>query len=73
MDPNLLTSGLLWWRSPCSSSPGGEEPRAGYGLTGMRERAELLGGELELGAAGGRRPVPRPPPVPAGASTIGPE
>jgi signal transduction histidine kinase len=28
--------------------------RAGYGLAGMRERAELLGGNLELGAGDGR-------------------
>jgi len=28
-------------------------PRAGYGLAGMRERAELLGGKLELGAGDG--------------------
>jgi signal transduction histidine kinase len=28
--------------------------RAGYGLTGMKERAELLGGRLELSTEGGR-------------------
>lgn len=33
---------------------GAEPPRAGYGLAGMRERAELLGGKLELGASDGR-------------------
>ena len=34
--------------------PGAGSPLAGYGLTGMRERAELLGGKLELGADDGR-------------------
>lgn len=33
---------------------GAGPPRAGYGLTGMRERAELLGGKLELGGGDGR-------------------
>jgi signal transduction histidine kinase len=31
----------------------GADGRPGYGLTGMRERAELLGGRLEVGSAGG--------------------
>jgi signal transduction histidine kinase len=35
---------------PAGSGP----PRAGHGLAGMRERAELLGGKLELGADDGR-------------------
>ncbi len=33
-------------------SPGADGARHGYGLTGMRERAELLGGRLEAGPAG---------------------
>jgi signal transduction histidine kinase len=32
-----------------TGAPNGQA-RAGYGLTGMRERAELLGGELVAGA-----------------------
>lgn len=35
-------------------APGAGAPSAGYGLVGMRERAELLGGKLELGAGDGR-------------------
>jgi len=35
-------------------APDAGPPRAGYGLAGMRERAELLGGKLELGADDGR-------------------
>jgi len=35
-------------------APGAGPPRAGYGLAGMRERAELLGGKLDLGADDGR-------------------
>ena len=37
--------------SPGGDSPGGDSP--GYGLTGMRERAELLGGELTTAATRG--------------------
>jgi signal transduction histidine kinase len=34
--------------SPVASGPGG-----GHGIVGMRERATLLGGELEAGASDG--------------------
>ena len=29
--------------------PAGPSPGGGYGITGMRERAELLGGRLDAG------------------------
>jgi signal transduction histidine kinase len=34
------------------SAPPPPAPNGGYGLTGMRERAELLGGSLEAAATG---------------------
>ncbi|WP_248962036.1 sensor histidine kinase [Sphaerisporangium perillae] len=37
--------------NPAGDTPG--TPGGGYGLVGMRERAELLGGELEAGAVDG--------------------
>jgi signal transduction histidine kinase len=33
--------------------PRGDGLEGGFGMSGMRERAELVGGELELGAAPG--------------------
>jgi signal transduction histidine kinase len=33
-------------RTPSAAQPPGQRDRGGYGLTGMRERAELLGGSL---------------------------
>jgi signal transduction histidine kinase len=38
---------------PQRAATPGEELKGGFGLTGMRERAELVGGELELMAAPG--------------------
>ena len=64
-------------------APGaGSEPGAGTGLAGLRERAAVLGGGLELGAStrlGGARlvldlplaeegPPPAPSPAPSGPS-----
>ena len=53
---------------------GGNEAGTGYGITGMRERAALLGGEFSAGPRDGggfrvtaRLPVPAPAPVPASA------
>lgn len=46
-------------------------PRSGYGLTGMRERAELLGGELEVGPAGDRYRVRLRVPAEAAAAPAG--
>ena len=34
--------------------PRGDGLEGGFGMSGMRERAELVGGELELGPAPGR-------------------
>lgn len=39
--------------SPQTGSPGAGSPRSGYGLVGMRERAELLGGTLSAGECDG--------------------
>jgi signal transduction histidine kinase len=51
---------------------GGSTAGTGYGITGMRERAALLGGDLSAGARPGggfcvatRLPVPAPVPAPA--------
>jgi signal transduction histidine kinase len=43
--------------------PGGGEPGGGFGLVGMRERVELVDGELEIGpgASGGTRVTARLP------------
>ncbi|CAM5315832.1 histidine kinase [Streptomyces tanashiensis] len=38
--------------SPCGKRPGPSAPGTGSGLVGMRERAELLGGEFRAAAAG---------------------
>jgi len=54
--------------APASGGPPATEP-TGFGLAGMRERAELLGGKLELSSAAGRGTTVRltvplsPPPV----------
>ena len=54
--------------APASGGPRATEP-TGFGLAGMRERAELLGGKLELSSAAGRGTTVRltvplsPPPV----------
>ena len=40
--------------NPVSAPPGGNGAGRGHGILGMRERAGLLGGSLEAGAAGGR-------------------
>ena len=52
---------------------------AGYGITGMRERATLLGGEFSAGPRPGggfrvsaRLPLPAPPPAPAQAPAQAP-
>lgn len=58
---------------PSRARTPGEELKGGFGLAGMRERAELVGGELELAPASGggatvRLTVPlRGRPSPAGA------
>ncbi|MFE3937591.1 two-component sensor histidine kinase, partial [Streptomyces goshikiensis] len=38
--------------SPYGNRPGPRVPGSGAGLVGMRERAELLGGRFDAGAAG---------------------
>ncbi|MET9884331.1 histidine kinase [Streptomyces sp. NPDC006430] len=38
--------------SPCGDRPGPRAPGSGAGLVGMRERAELLGGEFTAGRSG---------------------
>jgi signal transduction histidine kinase len=40
------------WGEPSPQTPWPGTPRGGYGLTGMRERAELLGGSLDAGPTG---------------------
>jgi signal transduction histidine kinase len=54
--------------------PRGDGLQGGFGMSGMRERAELVGGELELGPAPGRGttvrltiPLAGRPAAPAGA------
>ena len=37
--------------SPSAAVPTGPSRGGGYGITGMRERAELLGGRLDAGPA----------------------
>ena len=47
--------GLPQWRGEAPAGPGASGAIGGIGMTSMRERTELVGGELTLtrGAAGG--------------------
>ena len=68
----IVDGDLIW---SVSDDGGGVSPGlpsgGGHGLTGMRERVEVLGGRLTAGpAAGGWRvetvlPAVQPPPLPA--------
>ncbi|WP_228639441.1 histidine kinase [Microtetraspora sp. AC03309] len=59
------TTQTATWAATRTAAPGTVAPRAGRGLAGMRERADLLGGEFEAGPADGGWRVHASLPLPA--------